>query len=470
MYAKIDEPDTIMETFTATAPNKGQGSTALEKIRPDLNLEKWSLWQPSNSRSKKTRTLKREIALESGDQITAEVTIGYVDRIGTITTEDQKTCYALFKLWEEKGRPTEQTYFSLRKLSKVLKKRWGTNVILHTTQSLMRLRAVPLFLNNAYFDSTKKQTIKVLDTFNILSELKIIKRIEDGHVTKEAGYFKFNDFILKNVLNNHTKPVLLEVVLSFKSEIAQLLYTHLDLMLARRTTYERRTRELFDDLGLDGKAYRNVSNRVQKLKPALDELTGIRLSTGFIISATLEKTADGKDYKIVIAKDSQQQLGLIVEPDDEPEPTTPPAPVQEPTTPVTTQARELVEHFYQRFQGITYSTSKAINQAVALIAQHGIDLARFIVDFAHREAPKTNYKPQTFGGILQYVPRAVAEHTNENARRKAQQAMTDCTLCDRNGYATFTNEQGSGTAMQCPHNLDTIHTIEAARNWRHVPC
>ena len=144
--------------------------------------------------------------------------------------------------------------------------------------------------------------------------------------------------------------------------------------------------------------------------------------------------------------------------DHETEAAAPPAPVQEPTTPVTDQARELVEHFYQRFHGITHSTSKAINQAIALIAQHGTELARFIVDFAHREAAKTNYNPQTFGGILQYAPRAVTEHTNENARRKAQQAMTDCTLCDRNGYATFTNEQGSGTAMQCPHDLDTIHT------------
>ena len=92
MYAKMDEPDTTMETLTSLAPNKGQGSPTLEKVRPDLNLEKWSLWQPSNYRNKKTRTLKREIALDGGDQVTAEVTIGYVDRIGTITTEDQKTC------------------------------------------------------------------------------------------------------------------------------------------------------------------------------------------------------------------------------------------------------------------------------------------------------------------------------------------------------------------------------------------
>ena len=47
--------------------------------------------------------------------------------------------------------------------------------------------------------------------------------------------------------------------------------------------------------------------------------------------------------------------------------------------------------------------------------------------------------------------------------------MTDCTLCDRNGYATFTNEQGSGVMTERPHNLDKIHYLETSRNYQHVP-
>ena len=470
----MDEPDTTMETLTSLAPNKGQGSPTLEKVRPDLNLEKWSIWQPAKSKLKpRERILRRELELANGDKVSAEVEVGYTNK-GALTTEDQKTFYALIKLWEERGRPTEQTYYSLRKIAKALKKRWGTNVIEATSESLMRLRITPIIWKNSYHDSTEKDTVEILDPFNILSDLKIIRRKSDGHITKEFGHFKFNDFILKNIFNNHTKPVLLEVVLSFKSEIAQLLYTHLDLMLARRNTYERKTRELFlDDLGLDGKAYRNVSNRVQKLKPALEELTGVRLSTGFIVSANLEKTADGRDYKIVITKSPQQPLAFIADVDvaeveAEPAITAERTETPEPTNFVTAQARELVEHFYQRFQNTTHSTSKAINQAIALIAQHGTELARFIVDFAHGEAAKTNYHPQTFGGILQYVPRAVTEHTNENARRKAKQAVADCTLCDSRGYATFTNEQGSGVMIECPHSLDKIRYLETTRNYRHV--
>jgi hypothetical protein len=458
----------IMETLTSPAPNKGQGTTALKKVRPDLNLEKWSIWQPAKSKlSPRERVFRREIELDNGEKITQEVELGYTNK-GSLTTEDQKTFYALIDLWEQKGRPTEQTFYSMRKLAKVLQKRWGTNVIDATSQSLMRLRITPIIWKNSYRNGAEKETIEVLDPFNILCDLKIIRRKENGHITQEFGYFKFNDHMLHNMLNNYTKPVMLEVVLSFKSEIAQLLYTHLDLMLSSRKKYERRTSELFDDLGLEGKAYRNASNRVQKLKPALQELIGVRLSTGFIASAKLEKTVDGKDYKIVVTKSPQQLLAFVAEDNDQAVQATPPA---QPTSHLADQARELVDYFYRVFHGTTqmFSSSKAINQAISLIARHGDELARFIVDFAHREAGKTKYQPQTFGGILQYAPRAVDEYTNENARRKAQATIATCTLCDRNGYATFNNEQGSGVMIECPHDLEKIHYLETTRNYRYVP-
>lgn len=307
--------NTMTSTTTQEVSQRQQKNVALEKVRPDLNLEKWSIWQPAYSHNKKTRILRRETTDDQGNTLTSQVTIGYVDEIGTLTTEDQKTCYALIKIWENGGRATEQTHFSLRKISKVKKKRWGGNVIDSETHSLTRLRAIPLILKNAYYNSMTKETIDVLDTFNILADLKIIKRKIDGHVTKEAGYFKFNDYILNNLLNNYTKPVLLDVVLSFKSEIAQLLYTHIDLVMARRDYYERRTKELFfDDLGLRGETeYKYPSGRKRKLEKALRELQGVRLSTGVITRATLEKTKDGKDYKIVIEKNGQIDLPGIIE-------------------------------------------------------------------------------------------------------------------------------------------------------------
>lgn len=237
----------------------------------------------------------------SGVKITAKLKVGYTDH-GALTTEDQKTYYALVKHWEDRGRPDHYTAFSLRRISRLLKKRWGTNVIDSMTESLMRLRGTLLVWENSYCDGTTKETAELIETFNILSDLKIVRRKIDGVVNREVGYFRFNDFTLKNLQGNHTKPVLFDVVLSFKSEIAQMLYTHIDLILAN-PIYERRTIELFADLGLSGTAYKNASNRKQILTRALNELSGIPLSKGGIIgSATLQRTKDNKDYKVVFHK------------------------------------------------------------------------------------------------------------------------------------------------------------------------
>lgn len=385
-------------------------------IRPDLNLEKWSLWQPAKSHEKmRAKTLRRDIELPDGTMMTATVEVGFTQK-GVLTTEDQKILYALIKIWEEEGKPHEQTYYSIRRVAKILNKRWGTNVIDAISQSLVRLRVTPFIWTHSYYDSVAKENVESLDTFNILSDLKIIQRNKNKQNNKAFGFFRFDDFIIKNLLNNYTKPILLEVVLGFKSEIAQLIYTHLDLVMARRSFYERKTKELFSvDLDLDGRSYNHTSNRVQKLKSALRELQGVQLSTGVIVSAKLEKTRDGKDFKIVIRKGlatGLQQGNVQAEESD--------AYVEaiEPENPGDAQARELVQYFHHIFHHTDHHTPgvKAIGQAVTLIAQHGYDVARFIVDFSHKAAQETNYAPQTFGGILQYTSRALEAYEVEKKR------------------------------------------------------
>lgn len=389
-------------------------------IRPDLNLEKWSLWQPAKSHDKmRSKTLRREIELPDGATMMATVEVGFTQK-GVLTTEDQKVLYALIKIWEEEGKPQEQTYYSIRRLAKILNKRWGTNVIDATSQSLVRLRVTPFIWTNSYYDSITKEHIESLDTFNILSDLKIIQKNKAGNHTKAFGFFRFDDFILKNLLNNYTKPILLDVVLGFKSEIAQLIYTHLDLVMARRRVYERKTKELFSiDLDLDGKSYKNTSSRVQKLKPALRELQGVRLSTGVITLATLEKTKDGKDFKIVIRKGTVRDMQHDNEPPEKPQVHSEPTEHERPSD---HHAKELVQYFHHLFHHDDHHTPsiKAIGQAVTLLAQHGYDAARFIVDFSHKTAQETNYAPQTFGGILQYTSRALEAYELEKKRAEEQ--------------------------------------------------
>jgi hypothetical protein len=87
-----------------------------------------------------------------------------------------------------------------------------------------------------------------------------------------------------------------------------------------------------------------------------------------------------------------------------------------------------VAYFYLRFHQIKESSPSAreLEQAADLIARHGLAKARYVVEYAFKTAPETNFQPQTFGGILHYTARALADfhqqrHSHQNAQAKAQQ-------------------------------------------------
>jgi hypothetical protein len=87
-----------------------------------------------------------------------------------------------------------------------------------------------------------------------------------------------------------------------------------------------------------------------------------------------------------------------------------------------TQAHALVQHFHQRFHGTSdvAPSARALTQARALMARYGLDLARHLVDFSVTAAQETAYRPQTFGGILQYTARALADYEHAQRRKDAE--------------------------------------------------
>jgi hypothetical protein len=416
------EPESESQAQPGADKRKTPTATAIvrpEKIRAELNIEKWpAIWNPTHSKihSKshvQTRTLERETNAANGTKTISKVTINPIAHLGDLTTDDQRTLYALIKHWEDRGKPPHETPFSIRAMAKLLhKKGWGTNVIDAVTGSLERLRGTMLVWTRAY--RSKDQRVEDSDTvyINILSKLKIIRRKVDGHVTTEAGYFQFDDHILKNLLTNYTKPFLFEVFMDIRGEIALKLYSYLDLIMADKPRFERCTRELFEDLGLKGAAYRHPSKRKQNLESAFRELTGIMLTTGVLKSATIEKTKDGKDYKAVFQKSSRPEFAAALE-------TTTKFAASEPVIindyskngdPLRLEAEELVRFFHLTFHGVTshLPQSKETAQALSLITQHGGEKSRTVVEFAHMEAAKTGYAIQHFGAVLSYTSRALA--------------------------------------------------------------
>jgi hypothetical protein len=389
-----------------------------EKIRAELNIEKWpAIWNPTHSKTHskqhtQSRALEREATGPDGTKVLSKVTINPIAQLGDLTTDDQRTLYALIKHWEDRGKPPHETPFSIRHVAKLLHKTgWGTNVIDAVTGSLERLRGTMLIWTRSY--RSKDQRVEDLETvyINILSKLKIVRRKVDGHVTTEAGYFQFDDQILKNLLTNYTKPFLFDVFIDIKGEIALKLYSYLDLIMADKNRFERCTKELFEDIGLTGHSYRHPSKRKQNLQNAFDELTGIMLTTGVLKSATIEKTKDGKDYKAVFQKAARSLPVEDVEPSTR-FAVTEPVVINEYSKrkdPLLGQAQDLVCYFHRVFHGVQSHAlqSKETDQALSLITQHGLEKSRRVVVFAHEESVKTNYRMQHFGGILSYTSRAL---------------------------------------------------------------
>ena len=408
------------ETESAAEFKSAKGTVrarVVEKIRSELNIEKWpAIWQPAKSKNKPAlRVMEREITAPDGSRLVSRVEIGYT-QLGTLTTEEQKMLYVLIRLWEESGKPDTQVFFSSRGLARLLKKKgWGTNVIVAVTKSLRKLRTIPIEWINSYHDQTKAGAV-VVDRrpFTLLGDLRIVERRQDGAVNSSLGYFKFDDHVLSNLQLNYTKPVCIEEFFKLKSEIAQLIYSHIDLMLFDKTRYERRSRELFDDLGLRNAEYAHMYERKRAIDKALSELVGIRLSSGVLRSADIEKTADGKDYKVWFSKTAAPSRVGGDAPEKLPEDA--PAGVvinhyAKDKDPLTLQAEELVCGFYKLFHGVQthYPQSKETAQALSLITQHGHEKARHVLEFARSAADASHFRPQTFGGILQYTSRALSD-------------------------------------------------------------
>ena len=271
-------------------------------IRQELNIEKWPIFTTSTFKGK-SREVSREIILKNGDKAKRKVVVGKTQEgeMGVLRIADYKVFNALIKLWEEVGRPSDKDVnFSIHNVAKTLKLQWGRSTYKHLHKALERLKVIPIIWEDSFYQKETDVTERLVEYFNILDNLTIFERRAGDQVYFTFSRFRLNNRIISNLLHNYSKPVYLDVILKFKKEISVLLYGHIDLIMADKNNYERKTKELFSDLELSD--YSRPSARKRLLEPVLNELKGVELSTGIISQAKLEKTVDDKDWKVVFRK------------------------------------------------------------------------------------------------------------------------------------------------------------------------
>ena len=439
-------------------------------VKTELNIEKlWNIWQPIKLKKKQDQILIERS--EGLSKCVIEVTSNV--KYGPLTTEAQKVLYALFKIFEEQNYSPE-IQFSVHRVARMLEKGWSKAVKVGIEVCLYQLRGTLFVMTNYFYDSETKTTLKLIETFTLLSDLKIARQENDGHVTTEECYCKFHELIQKNLKNNYVKPVILDVVIEIGDDgIAQVVYTHLDLILSETNPYKRRAERLFKELNLVGERYKKLSYRRETLARIIKILEGKRLSKGGTLHLTLELTVDQKDYNLICervdspqasknSKEKQSKIPLQDE-DHTNRATSKELPLEE----------EFVKLFFRNFKVRRNEvTKKEVAQAKACIDSYQLNLkeCQYIIDYTLLAADKTNYKPEYFGGILQYIGEAIEQYRNtgkHKANGNTENSSRDCSLCHfTDGYLYITYENGVTDRINCCHDEQAIKNMVEENKFR----
>ena len=449
-------------------------------VRPELNLEKWpGIWQPSRSNAKLNKiVLKRKNT--DGSIATIEITAN--SEYGALTTETQKIIYGLFKISEEECHP-RRVAFSRRRVARKIDKKWGTSAAEIIDKGLYQLRSTLFVMKNVFYDAINKKTVSVIKTFNILSELEMTDEKIDGRITKEACYCEFNDYIYNNLVNNYVKPVFLDTFLSFGDDgIAQLLYSHFDLMLSKSNEYRRLTKNIFSDINLVGKEYQKVSIRKRTLERIKGKLDGKKLSSGGVLRLRFEETVKDKDYELVAIKELipmavSEQINIedkkqLSEADKKRiEKLAKAMPIQPKRTDKINNetlgnesVKELVQLFHKKFFNLenVKINSKEVNQASELIKEHGVSVSKYIIDYTYNQAKETNYKVGQFGAVLEYAGRGAAQYEKDFKRKQQIERLDSCSLCSGLIYVdiiVIENGKEHFSKFKCPHDLEKLEIL-----------
>ena len=461
-------------------------------VRRELNLDFGQFFYPQETRRIFiSRLFLSELTDEQGNKKVTKAEVSFHPKYGTLNTFDERVFYLLVELWQEQGK-LETVYFSEREIARRLdRKSRGSNTLTAIRESLIRLAGVLIEWDGSFFHKETDRFISIFKPFTILSHLEVVST-KESEIGSQIAEFRFDERVIQNLNLNYSRPTLLDTVLSFRLPLAQALYIYLEPRMYGTNHYNRTSAGLLiEDLGLQGSIYSQKKYRVRAIKRAREELLGKR----FYYDEVIEKIemVNGKQDAIfhVYRSGPPKIKGRVIEIAHEP------APKKEPkrkkpqnchkassnskvgnnstTTPkaqprASQEAYELLQLFTRTFhdQEQQQFSKQAVAKAQEVIRQHGMERAKFFIQFAKAEATKTNYKPKYIQGIIKYLDAAVAEYErsqrtakkgeDDAARRRLENARYDHERTYERDYHQYIDEMLS--------EIDERHHLEKFNQFR----
>ena len=467
-------------------------------VSRELNLDFGQFFYPQEKRRIfDIRQFQSEVSDHQGNIQYISAIVNPHARLGTLTTFDERVFYALIEIWQEQNQ-ADICRFSEREISRRINLGWGQNTAGAIRDSLTRLSGVSIEWKGSFYDSAKDELIEIHNPFSILNHLEITST-KNKHFKDKRAEFGFNKRVIKNLNSNYSRPVRFDVILSFRCPLAQALYTLIEPKLYGTKQYHRTTRGLVEDLGLIGKSYQRRAIRVQEFGKLQRELIGKPTSFGEVIEKY--EINPGKDDALLLmtrsgaARIKGQRIEVLETPQvkrSEPSQKAsqkPQKPRQEPKKsldkdiPISTQekptegkfeAKEVISYFHQEFGGTMQTSKSVVSKAEKIVKEQGLKFAKFLVDFARLEAPKTNYEPKSFSGIVQYrsdalkawkanirLQKRLEREAEQVAKRRREDARIDHEKAYRGDYYEYVNELVCSLGDEYPSRFNDFRGWQA---------
>ncbi|MEP7308632.1 MAG: replication initiator protein A [Acidobacteriota bacterium] len=303
------------EQLEAIRPRPSQLSK-VEFVKIEKNLASLGFFTPSSKRVRNEKSKNVTfIKVIDGKRIEAKAIIAPATLYGLPITADQDKYLAFQKLLNDQqrrdGKITNPIGFSTADLLKILRVNDAGKNYRDVAEWLKVMTATTIVSEGTVFFANQKRWIS--DAFHCFDRaVSMGKQLPDGSIA-DRNYVWLSDWQLENINSNHLLPVDLDTYRELKTHIAKGLVPLLQIWLyASRDdgAYTKRYDELCQVLHL--RQYQHVSKITEKLGPSLNELQ----SHGYLASWSIERTTDGKNYKIIFRhgekfhRDRQRRLGL----------------------------------------------------------------------------------------------------------------------------------------------------------------
>jgi len=283
-----------------------------EIVRPDYNVGKYAnvlFASPHQKNLGDKREHRWQLAVGDDEELEASIIIHPLKDHIVPTTTSFKVLMALVQLWRRQGSsPDGKVYFSDRQMAEVAGWPYSGQIAKRIATHLDVLHGTSIDWTHAYKrkgPDGKRQTETKVQKMHLLEEILYLRRGE----TRRAEKFNANHVVVlnrslvQNMLQNVVRPINYEALRGISSDVSTRLYILLDLYLASKPRWERRSLDLLtEDLAYTGERYQVRAERKRKLKQLVDDLHNTELTNGKL-SLEIVETSDGADWKLIARKE-----------------------------------------------------------------------------------------------------------------------------------------------------------------------